>query len=132
MKQLGLQLDDAPRERRASAVSSFHPRLENVTEAMAGEARAQRQEEAVLWWFQACDKVIPGVRWTPSAVHEEQSFRMWPITSVRRALTNLTTKGLLVHHRTDREVGPLGSKESKWSLAPVPLPEPLPTEAVST
>jgi hypothetical protein len=44
-------------------------------------------------------------------------FPQWPITSVRRALTNLTNRGLLIHHKADRRPGPFGAKESTWSLA---------------
>jgi hypothetical protein len=65
-------------------------------------------------YFQVDPERAP-VRWTPSELH--MVFPQWPITSVRRALTNLTTRGLLTHHTADRRPGPFGAKESTWSLA---------------
>lgn len=93
------------------------PRLESPDEALAGEARAQRQEAVLLEWFRAGDLLAAGLRWTPSEIHNRPAFRTWPLTSVRRALTNLTARGYLVHHKADRRQGPRGARESTWSLA---------------
>lgn len=111
MKQLGLDLD-APKMERASAYRSAHFRSHvTVPEAYETESRARRQDGAVLAFFRA----RPGERFTPSRVHEY--FPQWPLTSIRRSLTNLTGRGLLTHHKADRRPGPLGAKESTWSLA---------------
>lgn len=123
MKQLDLALAESPRKARTAALRSFHIGQPgghaSIDEALDGERAAQRQEDMILGWFRQCEEAVPGARarWTPSDVHSEHPFRYWPITSVRRALTNLTTRGLLLHHRTDRRPGPYGAKESTWSLA---------------
>lgn len=111
MKQLGLDMGDAPREPRKAALRSFHPRLENVEEALAGEARAMSQEQALLEWF----RQLPGRRFTASEVHGRSGAK-GPLTSTRRALTNLAKRGEILHHRTDRRPGPFGARESLWSL----------------
>lgn len=116
-KQLGLALDPLPVSRRAAALGSFHPRCESPAEALAGERKAQRQETAILAWL----RERPGLRFTPSEVHA--AFPQWPLTSIRRALTNLADPtgrafpAPLTHWPGDRRVGPYGAKESCWSLA---------------
>ena len=118
-EQLALALaPEAPRRRRSAALRAFHPRLESPAEALAGEARAVRQEEKILGWF----RLRPGRRFTPSEVHALAGLRC-PPTSIRRALTTLSTprEGRpdppLQHHPEDRRMGPYGAKESCWSLA---------------
>ena len=118
MKQLALELPHRPpRKPRRAVLRSFHARLESPAEALAGEARAGRQERRVLAWMRAEPRAS---RWTPTdvwrALGGDDGFG--PKTSVRRALTNLTARGLLVHHREDRRPGPHGARESCWSLAP--------------
>ena len=117
-EQLPLQLtQDPPRRRRKAALLAFKPRLESPAEALTGDARALRQEDALLAWF----RLAPGKRFTPSEVHELAGLRC-PITSIRRALTNLSTptpdrpEPPLVHHPEDRRPGPYGARESTWSL----------------
>jgi hypothetical protein len=112
VKQLGLGLE-APQKPRTGALRSYHLQSHvPVPEALEGERRAVRQDQAV---FECIRYSGRGARWTPSEVHAE--FPQWPLTSIRRALTNLTTRGLLTHHRTNRRPGPFGAKESTWSLA---------------
>ncbi len=102
-----LDLDIAPR---------FHTRGEPMgpAEALAGERRAQRQDARILAWFRA----HPG-RWTPSEVHAAEDLLdlNCPLTSTRRAITNLTRAGQLRHYPTDRKPGPFGAKESTWSVS---------------
>lgn len=110
--QLGLDFDvPPPKARRTAALESFHPRDESPAEALAGEAKAKRQEDAILQWFR--DR--PVGTWAPSDL--EAWFMSWPVTSIRRALTNLTGRGLLVKHREDRRPGPRGARECRWGLA---------------
>jgi hypothetical protein len=116
--QLPLQLvPPPPSRRRKAALLAFHPRLESPAEALAGETRALRQEEALLAWF----RLAPGKRFTPSEVHRLAGLAC-PLTSIRRALTNLSTptqdrpEPPLAHHREDRRPGPYGARESTWSL----------------
>ena len=95
---------------------SFHVRSHvTVAEAQAGEAQAQTQETAILEWFRFQDRAVSGVKLTPSQVH--RNFDGWELTSIRRALTNLTTKGHLAHWPGVRIDGPRGAKESTWSLS---------------
>jgi Fe2+ or Zn2+ uptake regulation protein len=88
----------------------------SLQEALAGEKRARGQEALVLALFQALD----GEHLTPSEVcNKINQGRIKPILlwSVRRAITNLTTRGLLVHHKHDRRPGPYTSLQSTWGLA---------------
>jgi hypothetical protein len=106
-----------PQERRVS----FHTQGQPVTveEASAGDQKARNQETQILAWFKAQRR---GARFTPSQVHGVFVSQGWPVTSVRRALTNLSTgeQGAplppLEHHPEDRRPGPLGARESTWSL----------------
>lgn len=115
--QLGLFDSPPPSRRRAAALRSFHARHQPVTvdEALEGERKAERQEDLILDWFRYQP---PGARFTPSEVHAVFLAHGWPITSVRRALTNLSSGETppLEHHPADRRSGPLGAKESTWSL----------------
>jgi hypothetical protein len=98
--------------------TSFHIRSHtSVAEAEAGEKQAKNQERAILEWFRMQDACAPGVRFRPSQVHAH--FGQWPITSIRRALSNLTyaNPAKLTHWPGDRGEGPLGAKESTWSLS---------------
>lgn len=93
---------------------SYHVRShQTVPEVREGEERALRQEEAILVYLQMHARVQG--RWTPSEV--AAVFPHWPVTSVRRALTNLTARGHLRHWPADRRPGPYGRMESTWSLA---------------
>jgi hypothetical protein len=108
-RQLGLDLE-APRV--PTALSSFYIRSEMpLAEALDGQKRAATQETVLLAWLQA----QPGKRFAPSEVHT--GFPHWPLTSCRRALTNLAKRGDLIHHEKDRREGPFGSPESTWSAA---------------
>lgn len=121
-EQLPLGILDAPRAWRSSAITSLHVRSHmRADEVQAGEEKAQRQEDAILQHFRLQDAAVPGVRFTPSEVW--RAFEeLWPLTSVRRALTNLSSERcynppLLVHHPGDRRPGPYSRMESTWGLA---------------
>ena len=102
-----------PPARVPATISSFHPNEgQPLAEALAGEERARSQEVCILEWMR---RQPVGARLAPSDVHE--AFDWWPITSIRRALSNLTKKGHLVHFPKERVDGPLGSKESTWGLS---------------
>jgi len=114
MSQLGLFDAPPPKARRTAALRSFHARNESPAEALAGEARAARQEAAILGAFQAFAGTYGG-RMTPSQVAE--LFPAWPLTSIRRALSTMTSWGLLRKHPEDRRQGPRGARECTWGLA---------------
>lgn len=117
--QLRLRLDaDPPKAERASGLRSYHVRShQTADEAVAGEKRAGRQDQRILEVFRS---YAHGRRLTPSQVHGLLCDETGPpaplLTSIRRALTNLTASGKLVHYPADRREGPHGAKESTWGL----------------
>lgn len=75
------------------------------------EAKAQSQEEKILAYFK---RVTAPSGIAPSWVHRKV-FPCSPLTSVRRAMTNLTKQGLL--EKTDKQVrGLWGRPEYLWRL----------------
>jgi len=106
VKQLGL-LDIEQHHEQIHR--SFHVRSHvTVQEALEGERRAQSQDEAVLAWMRA----HPG-RWMPCEVHAGLGTAA-PLTSIRRALTDLTKAGRLQHWPADRRPGVFGALNSTW------------------
>jgi hypothetical protein len=95
--------------------TSFHVRQPiTAAEQEAGEVKAKSQETQVLEFFQA----RPGEHVTPFDVWRAVGKpKDWPLTSVRRAMTNLTGRGLLVFHAADLRPGDLGATNHTWSLA---------------
>lgn len=72
--------------------------------------RAKGQAELILRFFRVTDRA-----WSPSQIMRCFGDR-WPITSVRRAITDMTKAGLL--ERTDNKVtGPYGRDEYTWRAA---------------
>lgn len=77
----------------------------------AYEFQASKQDQAVLGLF---DYAHPGYKASPSQVHAV--FPQWPLTSIRRAMTNLTERGLL--EKLDETVeGVYGRPERVWRRA---------------
>lgn len=87
-------------------------------EAIAAVRDAKRQEDAVLAFFRAA----PAGMFSPSQVFAacERQGKHWPLTSIRRAITNLTSAGALVHLRDMTRPGPYGKPETLWRLAGAP------------
>lgn len=109
-------LPDPPTKPRTAVLRhSFIRSHTPASEALAIEAKAARQDGAILEFFRVRDLCNPQPRWTPSEVHAE--FPQFLLTSIRRSLSTMTARGLLVHHPTDRRMGPYGCSESCWSLA---------------
>lgn len=103
-------------------LKSFHrrraipgPALQASAEIKTGERKARQQEEAILAFYRS----NPGA-WSPSQVWSgltcRYSFATFLLTSVRRGITNLTTRGLL-RMTPERRPGPYGAMEHLWSLA---------------
>jgi len=91
-------------------MSYYNTNKEEGAELQQSEDKVQTQEELILTLFNK------GLYLSPDEIldlcNEDHSY---PITSVRRALTNLTNKGLLI--KTDRfKVGKLGKKTHTWVL----------------
>lgn len=73
--------------------------------------KAQRQEERILHWFKTSDQFF----YTPSEIHLIVFDRSVPLTSVRRAMTNLSTELKLVKS-TKKRKGPFGRMEFCWRI----------------
>lgn len=147
MSQLALTFEPVaapPRRRRAAALEHFHPGHETTAEALAGEERARDQEAVILRYFRdmydavsleaeaaicrdpsrSCTLDMRPARRTPSEVEAALFSRgcRWPLTSIRRALTNLSTETEeqpnppLKKHPEDRRPSPRGGRECCWSL----------------
>lgn len=79
------------------------------------DARAQTQEQTILAFF----RQHVGRMFTPSEIHQRLFTPATPLTSVRRAITNLTEAGDIT--KTDiRTMGPYGVAEHCWYLRPAP------------
>ena len=74
------------------------------------EAQAKRQDLRILEFF----KNHRGLHFTPSQVHKAVGGGA-PITSIRRAMTNLTSTAHLVKTQ-DKVEGPYGRPEYQWML----------------
>jgi len=74
--------------------------------------KAQSQEEKILQFFQ--EHAL--AEYSPSEVHEYTYSRNTPLTSIRRAISNLTRQGFLVK-TTAQTKGYYGKLEYKWRLA---------------
>lgn len=82
------------------------------------ESKAKTQEEKILLYFvqrkmmnQYKDGISPSQLWRALTSYQDNT----PITSIRRALTNLTNQGKL--EKTDRKVpGIYGRPEYLWKL----------------
>ena len=70
--------------------------------------QARRQEDDILAFF----RDHPGQDFSPSQVWYH--FQQWPLTSVRRAITNLTARGAL-KKLTGRVPGLWGKPEGLWT-----------------
>ena len=111
--QLALFASEPPKQtQRSYHIRSHQP----AQEALEGEAKARHQEAAVLQFYRLQDAAVPGVRFTPSEVWRAFEQR-WPLTSIRRAMTNLASQGKLLHYPGHRRPGMFGAKESVWGLA---------------
>jgi hypothetical protein len=77
------------------------------------EQRAKNQEDMILDFF--VDN--PHLKFTPSYVwnHFESQGKQWPITSVRRAITNLTKRGVIEKCITQK-TGIYDMPEYEWKL----------------
>jgi len=72
-------------------------------------SQARRQSADILGFFRA----HPGEDFSPSQVWGH--FQQWPLTSIRRAMTNLTARGAL-EKLTGRVPGLWGKPEGLWTL----------------
>lgn len=91
---------------------SFH-NTNNESGIELGESivKAIRQEELILEYF----KLHPQDKFTPFEIQSALGLMATPITSIRRAITNLTADDKLI--KTDKQkVGDYGKKNFCWRL----------------
>jgi hypothetical protein len=89
---------------------SYHNTTNAGAELARYERAARSQDEQVAELFRSY--VSP---FSPSEAHRMLRTRA-PLTSIRRAITNLTRAGVL--ERTDEQaMGPYGRPEYRWKLA---------------
>ena len=85
----------------------YNTNAESGAELAASKKQAGKQEAEILNLFAG------GKEYTPSEIAFFLSNKNYPITSIRRAMTNLTQAGFL--EKTDRfKMGPLGKREHIW------------------
>lgn len=88
---------------------------ESRAECMKRLNKNDRQAQAILHFFQS----HPGARMTPFEVLNFTGINA-PITSIRRSISDLTKKGLLIKTSL-KKMGELGANNCTWELA-VDLP----------
>lgn len=99
--------DTKPTKRTAGPY--FNTTNETGSTLKAYNAKAAEQEDAILWIMQE----LRGA--SPSQVHAALGTKA-PLTSIRRAMTNLTDAGKLV--KMDQKViGAFGRREHLWRVA---------------
>lgn len=74
--------------------------------------RANQQQDAVLNFFAERPRGL----FAPHEVHAAVAAPTSPLTSIRRAITDLTTMGLLTK-TSAKKVGPYGKSVHLWRLA---------------
>ncbi len=90
-------------------MSFYNTNKENVEQSADSSRKAKRQEIVIYDLFLLFDEPL-----SPSMVYKAVNEK-WPITSIRRAMTNLTDNGMIV--KTQETVkGVYGKNEHLWSL----------------
>ena len=89
---------------------TFFNTIEETAEELAlSHAKAKTQEETILHCFNSCDEPL-----SPSMILARSGLKC-PITSIRRAMTNLSNNGKL-EKTTEYTLGNYGKREHLWSL----------------
>ena len=92
-----------------SDMSYFNTTNETGEALATSHRKAKTQEEAIYSYFLSCNEPL-----SPSMVLDRLGLNC-PITSVRRAMTNLTVSGKI--YKTDQYVkGNYGKHEHLWTL----------------
>lgn len=92
-------------------MSYYNTNKETGTALENSKRRAISQEDVIMGLFREGDLLSPDE--VLNICNEEKSYLL---TSIRRALTNLTTKGLLVKNDVFK-IGRYGKKTHTWSLS---------------
>jgi Fe2+ or Zn2+ uptake regulation protein len=92
-------------------MSYYNTNKEEGDQLLQSENNAHTQEQQIIKLFSNGEYLSPDE--ILDICNQEHNY---PITSIRRALTNLTNKGLLV--KTDTfKLGKFGKKTHTWSLS---------------
>jgi hypothetical protein len=92
-------------------MSFYNTTRESGGDLLAYRNKAARQRDIILEFFLS----RPDGQYPPSAIHHRLFGPSTPLTSIRRAITDLTSDGKLV--KTDRKVkGRYGRPEYCWTL----------------
>lgn len=75
------------------------------------QEKAKTQDEIVLAFFQKYE----GSNWSPDEVHRYLKLPRVPLTSIRRAISNLEHSGRLVKTGNQR-IGSFGRKTNCWKI----------------
>lgn len=100
--------------------SHFNTTDESGNKLRDFEQKAQGQEIEILRLFKGQARKRKVAEFTPSQVHSRIWFKNdknYPITSVRRAMSNLTKMGFL-EKTLKKKTGPYGRPEYIWRLNP--------------
>jgi hypothetical protein len=112
-----MRLAPVLQQQRGVEIVTYHQTQNYLTDAQSEEYRQQagRQEDQVLAYFTR----NAGLAFSPETI-QAALMPATPITSVRRAITNLTNDGKL--ERIGQEVGQYGRPVGTWKLKAV-VPE---------
>lgn len=88
-------------------MSYYNTTNESGTSLLSSESDAANQEESIINLYRRIGMASPS---QVSVV-----FPKWPLTSIRRAITDLTKVGYLVKTDT-KQIGLYGKPESVWRL----------------
>lgn len=92
----------------------YNTNQESLDEASDSSAKAAKQSDVILGLFEMTKTPM-----SPSMVYKALG-REWPITSIRRAMTNLTDDGDIVKTQKTTK-GIYGKKEHLWALPEKPI-----------
>jgi len=91
----------------------YNTNQESLSEASDSSAKAAKQSDVILALFEMTKTPM-----SPSMVYKALG-QEWPITSIRRAMTNLTDDGEIVKTQKTTK-GIYGKKEHLWALPKKP------------
>ena len=87
----------------------YNTNQESLNESFDSSAKAAKQSDVILALFEMTKTPM-----SPSMVYKALD-QEWPITSIRRAMTNLTDDGKIVKTQKTAK-GIYGKKEHLWAL----------------
>ena len=94
-------------------MSFYNTNKETAKESLDSSRKAKKQEVVIYDLFLLFNEPL-----SPSMVHNALNNK-WPITSIRRAMTNLTDDGMIVKTQKTAK-GVYGKKEHLWALPDKP------------